>query len=56
LDLACQAYPFALDVVRLTERQDHPDRSPEELAWRATRRMQGDRNKIHRRGASAKEF
>ena len=44
LDLACQAYQFALDVVRLTERQNHPDLSPEELAWRVTRRMQGDRS------------
>ena len=44
LDLACQAYQFALDVVRLTERQNHPDLSPEELAWRVTRRMQEDRS------------
>jgi hypothetical protein len=44
LDLACQAYQFALDVVRLTERRNHPDLSPEELAWRVTRRMQGDRS------------
>ena len=44
LDLACQAYQFALDVVRTTERQNHPDLSPEELAWRVTRRMQGDRS------------
>lgn len=44
LDLACQAYQFALDVVRLTERQNHPNLSPEELAWRVTRRMQGDRS------------
>ena len=42
LELAFQAYQFALDVVRLTERQRHPDLSPEELAWRVTRRMQGD--------------
>ena len=44
LDLACQAYQFALDVVRLTERRDHPNLSAEELAWRVTRRMQGDRS------------
>lgn len=43
LDLACQAYQFALEVVRLTERRNHPDLSAEELAWRVTRRMQGDR-------------
>jgi hypothetical protein len=42
LDLAYQAYQFALDAVRLTERRDHPDLSPEALAWRVTRRMQGD--------------
>jgi hypothetical protein len=44
LDLACQAYQFALDAVRLTERRNHPNLSPEALAWRVTRRMQGDRN------------
>ena len=42
LELAFQAYQFALDAVRLTERRDHPDLSPEELAWRVTRRIQGD--------------
>ena len=42
LDLAFQAYQFALDAVRLTERQRRPDLSPEELAWRVTRRMQHD--------------
>lgn len=42
LALAFQAYQFALDAVRLTERRNHPDLSPEELAWRVTRRMQGD--------------
>jgi len=41
LELAFQAYQFALDVVRLTEKKAHPDLSPEELAWRITRRMQG---------------
>jgi hypothetical protein len=40
--LAFQAYQFALGVVRLTERQRHPHLSPDELAWRVTRRMQGD--------------
>jgi hypothetical protein len=44
LEIAFQAYQLALDVVRLTERQRHPDLSPEELAWRVTRRMQGDAN------------
>jgi hypothetical protein len=42
LELAFQAYQFALDVVRQTERQAHPDLPPDELAWRVTRRMQGD--------------
>lgn len=42
LELAFQAYQFALDVVRLTERQRHPDLPAQELAWRVTRRMQGD--------------
>jgi len=42
LEIAFQAYQFALDVVRLTEQQRHPDLSPDELAWRVTRRMQGD--------------
>ncbi len=42
LELAFQAYQFALDIVRLTERKNHPELSPEELAWRVTRRMQGN--------------
>jgi hypothetical protein len=42
LEIAFQAYQFALDAVRLTERRNHPDLSPEELAWRITRRMQRD--------------
>ena len=42
LELAFQMYQFALDIVRLTEKQRHPELSPEELAWRVTRRMQGN--------------
>jgi hypothetical protein len=42
LEIAFQAYQFALDAVRLSEGRDHPDLSPEELAWRVTRRMQRD--------------
>jgi len=42
LELAFQAYQFALDAVRLTEQRRHPDLSPNELCWRITRRMQGD--------------
>ena len=44
LDIAFQAYQFALDAVRLTERQRHPDISETALAWRVTRRMQGDQS------------
>lgn len=43
LEIAFQAYQFALDAVRVTERRRYPDLSAEELAWRVTRRMQGDR-------------
>jgi hypothetical protein len=42
LELAFQAYQFALDAVRVTERQRHLDLPADELAWRVTRRMQGD--------------
>ncbi len=42
LNIAFQAYQFALNVVRVTERQKHPTLSPDELAWRITRRMQGN--------------
>jgi hypothetical protein len=42
LEIAFQAYQFALDAVRLTERQNHPHLSAEELAWRVTRRLQGN--------------
>jgi hypothetical protein len=42
LEMAFQAYQFALDAVRLTERQRHPNLSEEELTWRIIRRMQGD--------------
>ena len=42
LEIAFQAYQFALDMVRATERQRHPELGSEELAWCVTRRMQGD--------------
>lgn len=42
LDVAAQAYHFALEAVRLTERQRHPDLSEEAFKWRVIRRMQGD--------------
>lgn len=44
ITIAFQAYQFALDAVRVTERQRHPDLSEEEFNWRVTRRMQGDQN------------
>lgn len=42
LEIAFQAYQFVLDAVRITERKKYPDLSPEELAWRITRRIQGN--------------
>lgn len=42
LEVAFQAYQFALDAVRATEQERNPGLSPKELAWRVTRRMQGD--------------
>ena len=42
LDLVGQMYRFALETVRTTERQRHPDLSPEEFKWRVIRRMHGD--------------
>jgi hypothetical protein len=42
LDLAFQAYQFALDAVRLTERRRHPNLSEDDFNWRVTRRMQGN--------------
>lgn len=44
LEIAFQAYQLVLEMVRLTERRRHPELSEEELAWRVTRRMQGDPN------------
>lgn len=52
LEMAFQAYQFALDTVRLTERRRHPDLPPDELAWRVTRRMQGDPSLGHARDKS----
>jgi hypothetical protein len=43
LELACQAYRFALETVRFTERCRHPDLTREELDWRVIRRVHGDR-------------
>ena len=41
IKLAFQMYDFARRVVWTTERQWHPDLSPEELTWRVLRRMHG---------------
>jgi hypothetical protein len=41
LEMAFQAYQFALEAVRLTERQNHPELPAEELTWRIVQRMQG---------------
>jgi hypothetical protein len=40
--VAFQAYQFAQETVRLTERQQHPDISEEDFKWRVIRRMQGN--------------
>ena len=42
LEIAFQAYLFALEAVRMTEYQRHPDLSEEEFRWRVIRRMQGN--------------
>lgn len=42
LDVAFQAYQFALETVRLTERQRTCGLTDEEFNWRVTRRMQGN--------------
>ncbi len=44
LRIVFQAYHFALQVVRATERRQHPNLSEEELKWRGIRRMHGDPN------------
>jgi len=41
-EIAFQAYQLALDAVRASERQRHPELSEAELAWRVTRRLPGD--------------
>jgi hypothetical protein len=41
-DIACQAYQVVLEMVRVSERRRYPDLPEEELAWRVTRRIQGD--------------
>lgn len=42
LDVACQMYSFALQAIRVQERQRHPDLTQEELNWRVIRRLHGN--------------
>lgn len=42
LEIAFQAYQFALEAVRLTERRRHSNLSEEAFKWRVIRRMQGN--------------
>jgi len=51
LEVAFQAYQFALETVRLTERRRHPDLSEEEFKWRIIRRMQGNQHLGRERNA-----
>lgn len=44
LEVAFQAYQFALDAVRLTERQRFSNLPEDQFNWRVTRRMQCDPN------------
>jgi len=45
LDIAFQAYQFALDAVRASERaRAEEGLTEEEFNWRVTRRMQGDQS------------
>lgn len=53
LEVAFQAYQFALEAARLTERQRHPNLPEEELRWRVIRRMQGDQRLGRERDARA---
>ena len=56
LEVAFQAYQLALDAVRLTERQRHPDLSEEELKWRVIRRMQGSQRLGREKDARSNHF
>ena len=53
LDLVGQLYHLALETVRTTERQRHPDLPPEEFRWRVIRRMHGDPSLGREREAQA---
>lgn len=53
LGVAGQAYHLALEAVRLTERQQHPDISEEDFKWRVIRRMQGNQRLGREKDAGA---
>jgi hypothetical protein len=42
LAIVFQAYHLALQIVRKTEQDLHPELTPEEMQWRVVRRMHGD--------------
>ena len=42
LAIVFQAYHLALQIVRRTEQDRHPELTPEELRWRVIWRMHGD--------------
>jgi hypothetical protein len=42
--VAVSAHRLAVSIARARELERDPDVSPEELAWRVTRRVQGDPN------------
>ncbi len=52
LEVAMQAYLFALEAVQITEAARHPDLSPYALQWRVIRRMQGNQSLGRDDGAS----
>lgn len=53
LEIAFQAYQFALEAVRLSERQRHPDLPELEFRWRVIRRMQGNQRLGRKRDAGS---
>ena len=42
LEIAFQAYQFALEIIRLRVREENPNLSEVEFNWEVTRRMQSD--------------
>jgi hypothetical protein len=41
--VAGQMYSFALQVIRVQEKQRHPDLDPETFNWRVIRRLHGNK-------------